>query len=125
MTVLAYGLNLVGPEPLPAWAYVFGTVWTLVIDLALLALASFVLRLDLGTIGETTLKVLFIMQLLCALVVGAGLIGPVAVLFVGSASLLIWPSLFVSLFGWNWGEAILVFVAQFCCRYGVLSYLEM
>ena len=123
-TVLAYVLNLAGPDPTPAWAYVFGTLCVLVIDLALLALASFVLRLDLGTIGETSLKVLLIMQLLGGLVMGAELIGPVAVLFVVSASLLIYPSLFVSLFGWNWGEAILVFLAQLLCHYGVLSYLE-
>lgn len=124
VTIVAFVLNLIGPEPLPAWAYVFGTLFVLVTDMALLALAAFVLRLSLGTVSETSLKVLLIMQFFMAWVAGATMLGPIALLFAVGASLLIWPAFFVRLFGWNWGEAILVFVAQLLCRYGVLSYLE-
>jgi hypothetical protein len=124
VTVVAYVLNLMGPDPLSPLAYVFGTLFVLVADMALLAFAAFVLRLSLGTVSETSLKVLLIMQFFAAFMTLAALAGPVAVLFALGASLLIWPAFFVNLFGWNWGEAILVFVAQLFCRYGVVTYLE-
>lgn len=123
-TIAAYLLTLAGPEPIPAGAYVFGTLFALVVDLGVLIAAAAVLRLALGTLSETSLKVLFVMQLLTALVAGAQLVGGPAIVFVCAGSLLLWPALFVRLFGWSWGEAILVFLAHVLCHYAVLRYLE-
>lgn len=126
-TVVAYGLILMGEDPYPPFIHVAASLIAMVIDVAIVATGAAVLGLGVGTLAETCIKIVLMSQIFTALVAGAALMG--GGFLVASLLLLVTiflgPSLFVRLFDWNWGEAILVFVAQMLCHLAISTHLDV
>ncbi|MBL4848955.1 MAG: hypothetical protein JKY65_25815 [Planctomycetes bacterium] len=112
-----------GPEPLGVSWYILGSLFTVALDLGVIVVCAAVIGLSVGTLSESGLKVALIGQLGAALWAGALLMGGAApllallVFFFGSLSL------FVRLFDWSWGEALIVFLLQVTCHVGVHFWL--
>jgi hypothetical protein len=115
----AFVLQAMGPEPMGAAWFIMGTLFVTGLDIGVIAVGAYVLGISVGTLVETGFKVALIAQVMSILASGAVLVGGAAPLFACGVMLLAVPALVVNLFGWNWGEALMIFLGQIVCHVGV------
>ena len=120
----AFLLQAGGPKPLGAGWYILGSLLATGIDLGVIVVGAAVLGLSVGTLVEGGFKIALIVQVSGVVAGGALLLGGPATLFAALVLFLGIPALLVKLFDWSWGEAILVFVGQMVCHWGVLQAIQ-